>query len=228
MREIRKRFAERLEYEKENLDFMINETPIRIRIRGSERAGPPPLDFSDIEEKYGADTSQGSEESGRKLFTDETGQVAILNILPAGSTTGMGHSRRLLQQVGEEASTFDLTAYHADMSVKLGGRVRNRVEEFDAVISDLQSSAFWSLSAIFLAMLIFYRRIMALVYIGVPLVVAFLWTFGLVQVVFGSLNLITVFLVIILFGLGIDFGIHNLARYEETRGAGAAITRKPY
>ncbi|MBT5031109.1 MAG: MMPL family transporter, partial [Proteobacteria bacterium] len=107
-----------------------------------------------------------------------------------------------------------------DMNVRIGGRVRNRVGDFDAVISDLKSSALWSIGAIFLAMLIFYRRVMALMYIGIPLLIAFMWTFGIVQMVLGSLNLITIFLVIILFGLGIDFGIHNLARYEETRRNG--------
>ena len=37
------------------------------------------------------------------------------------------------------------------------------------------------------------------------------------------MNLVTVFLVLILFGLGIDFGIHNLARYDEVRKSGATM-----
>jgi uncharacterized protein len=221
LREVRVRFGSRIEYEKENLDFKVNDTDVQIRIRGAGRAAPPSIDFSDIQEKYGADESEPDDpNSARKLFTDETGELAILNILPSGSTTGMGQSRRLLDDVEDRVASFDLPSYHPEMTVKIGGRVRNRVEEFDAVITDLKNSAFWSIGAIFLAMLLFYRRLLALVYIGVPLIVAFLWTFGIVQVVLGSLNLITIFLVIILFGLGIDFGIHNLSRYEETRRNG--------
>ncbi|HAY45184.1 MAG TPA: hypothetical protein DCY55_02750 [Gammaproteobacteria bacterium] len=221
LREVRVRFGDRIEYEKENLDFKINDTDVQIRIRGAGRDAPPSIDFSDIQEKYGADESESDDsDSARKLFTDESGELAILNILPSGSTTGMGQSRRLLDEVEARVASFDLSEYHPGMTVKIGGRVRNRVEEFDAVITDLKNSAFWSIGAIFMAMLLFYRRVLALVYIGVPLIVAFLWTFGIVQVVLGSLNLITIFLVIILFGLGIDFGIHNLSRYEETRRNG--------
>jgi predicted RND superfamily exporter protein len=223
LREVRSRFSDRIEYEKKNLDFKIDDTNVRIRIRGAGIGIPPSLDFSDIQEKYGADTSDSDDpNAARKIFTDETGELAILNILPSGSTTGMGHSRRLLDEVEDKVASFDLPSYHSEMTVKIGGRIRNRVEEFDAVINDLKSSAFWSIGAIFIAMLLFYRRVFALVYIGVPLVVAFLWTFGIVQVVLGSLNLITIFLVIILFGLGIDFGIHNLFRYEEIRRSGGS------
>ena len=221
LREVRIRFGERIDYEKNNLDFQIQGTDVQIRIRGAESEEPPSLDFSAIEDKYGADTSENDDPNAeRKLFTDESGELAILNILPGGSTTGVGYSRRLLAQVGEQVDSFDLQAYHPDMNVRIGGRVRNRVEEFDAVIGDLKSSALWSIGAIFFAMLVFYRRVMALVYIGIPLLIAFSWTFGIVQMVLGGLNLITIFLVIILFGLGIDFGIHNLARYEETRRNG--------
>jgi predicted RND superfamily exporter protein len=221
LREVRSRFGDRIEYEKKNLDFKIDDTNVRIRIRGAGIGEPPSIDFSDIQEKYGADTSDSDDpNAARKIFTDETGELAILNILPSGSTTGMGHSRRLLDEVEDKVASFDLPSYHSEMTVKIGGRIRNRVEEFDAVINDLKSSAFWSIGAIFIAMLLFYRRVFALVYIGIPLVVAFLWTFGIVQVVLGSLNLITIFLVIILFGLGIDFGIHNLFRYEEVRRSG--------
>lgn len=223
LREVRSRFGDRIEYEKKNLDFKIDDTNVRIRIRGAGRGIPPSIDFTDIQEKYGADTSDPDDpNAARKIFTDETGELAILNILPSGSTTGMGHSRRLLDEVEDKVASFDLPSYHSEMTVKIGGRIRNRVEEFDAVINDLKSSAFWSIGAIFIAMLLFYRRVFALVYIGVPLVVAFLCTFGIVQVVLGSLNLITIFLVIILFGLGIDFGIHNLFRYEEIRRSGGS------
>ena len=160
LREVRVRFGDRIEYEKENLDFKINDTDVQIRIRGAGRHAPPSIDFSDIQEKYGADESESDDsDSARKLFTDESGELAILNILPSGSTTGMGQSRRLLDEVEARVASFDLSEYHPGMTVKIGGRVRNRVEEFDAVITDLKNSAFWSIGAIFMAMLLFYRRL---------------------------------------------------------------------
>jgi predicted RND superfamily exporter protein len=220
--EVSRRLQVRLDYEKGNIDFNVEDIPVSITIRGEERDEVPSLDFSDIEAKYRQVDSSQEDAGGddRHLFTDDTGEVAILVVLPGGSTTGIGYSRGLLQTIQELVDEIDPESYNAEMQVDLGGRVRNRVEEFDAILSDLKSSAIWSIGAILLGLILFYRRIMALIYIGVPLVMGFLWTFGITQVVLGGLNLVTVFLVLILFGLGIDFGIHNLTRYEEARRFG--------
>ena len=222
LREVSRRLQERIDYETGNLDFSVDDVPVSITIRGQERDQPPSLDFSDIESKYRQVDSnrEDSGETERRLFTDETGEVAILVVLPGGSTTGIGYSRDLLQTIDDLVVGLDPSSFNADMEVNLGGRVRNRVEEFDAIISDVKSSAYWSIGGILLALVLFYRRLLSLLYIGLPLAVGFLWTFGITQVVLGGLNLVTVFLVLILFGLGIDFGIHNLTRYEEARSHG--------
>ncbi len=52
-----------------------------------------------------------------------------------------------------------------------------------------------------------------------PLVVGIIWTMGLIGVIFGSLNMMTVMLGLILIGLGIDFTLHLISRYSEERGA---------
>jgi len=52
------------------------------------------------------------------------------------------------------------------------------------------------------------------------LVIGVVWSLGISQLIFGQLNLITSFLIAILCGLGIDFGIHLLLRYKEEREAG--------
>jgi uncharacterized protein len=54
--------------------------------------------------------------------------------------------------------------------------------------------------------------------LGVPLLMSLAWTFGVAYVAFGTLNLMTSTLALVLFGLGIDYGIHFYARYAEERG----------
>lgn len=217
LREIHRRLVERIEYEKKHIDFSVEDTSVSIKIRGADEQ-PPSLDFSDIEEKYKGGERDNSED--RKLFRNKEGDVTILVVLPSGSTTSISYARKVTEDLEALIEQVDPSSYHPEMTAAVGGRVANRVAEFDVVISDLKSSAFWSIGGILLIMVLFYRRLMAMVYIGVPLAVAFLWTFALTQLVLGSLNLITVFLVLILFGLGIDFGIHNLQRYDEVRTKG--------
>lgn len=60
------------------------------------------------------------------------------------------------------------------------------------------------------------------------LLIATGWTVGVVTLVPGHLTLLSAFFASILFGLGIDFGIHVVARVEELRRDGAAtgVTEK--
>lgn len=222
LEEIHRRLSERIEYEKKHINFAVEDTSVSINIRGADEQ-PPSLDFSDIEEKYqGGDQDATSEQ---KVFRNEDGDVTIMVVLPSGSTTSISYARKVTEELEGLIRKVDPTAYHPEMTAAVGGRVANRVAEFDVVISDLKSSAFWSIGGILLIIVLFYRRVLAVLYIGLPLAAAFLWTFAVTEVFLGALNLITVFLVLILFGLGIDFGIHNLQRYDEVRSKGGDLRR---
>ena len=74
LREIDRRLADRIDYEKKNLKFSVDETPIEINIRGAAEEQPP-LEFDDIQEKY-----QGSqaESEKTKVFRNEAGDLTIL------------------------------------------------------------------------------------------------------------------------------------------------------
>jgi predicted RND superfamily exporter protein len=67
------------------------------------------------------------------------------------------------------------------------------------------------------------RMPVPVIIIGLPLLVSLMWTFGITYMVLGILNTMTSVLFVILFGLGIDYGIHFYARYIEIRSTGASI-----
>lgn len=62
-----------------------------------------------------------------------------------------------------------------------------------------------------------YRRPMAIVYVGIPLLCAEIWTLGLGYVLFGRLNLLTAAFSAVIVGLGIDYAIHIFSRYLDER-----------
>ncbi len=219
LEEIDRRLAVRIDYEKKHLKFSVKDTPVEITIRGTGQR-PPSLDFDDIQDKY-----EGGKDGTKKkkLFQNKSGDLVILVVMPKGGTTNVAYSKKVIAQLEDSIRLVNPEKYHPDMRVELGGRVVNLVAKFDAIMSDIKTSAVWSLSAICLVVVLFYRRITSLLYIGIPLLIGFSWTFALTAVVLGGLNLITIFLVLILFGLGIDFGIHNLARYDEVRRSGGGL-----
>ena len=53
-----------------------------------------------------------------------------------------------------------------------------------------------------------------------PLLTGLLWTLAFVRLAFGSLNLVTSAFIVTLLGLGIDFAVHLLSRFNEARGEG--------
>ncbi|MDD5559136.1 MMPL family transporter [Candidatus Methylomirabilis sp.] len=55
------------------------------------------------------------------------------------------------------------------------------------------------------------------------LVMGVCWAFGFAAVTVGHLNMLSMVLAPMLIGIGMDYGIHLLARYEEERGAGHSI-----
>jgi len=225
LREIQRRIDDRIDYEERNAKVDVDGTQVQIKIRqGKKYNAPPSLEFDDIESKY--QKSRGKRDKTRKgerLFRSDDGHVTILLVWPRGETTDIGYNRKLLKDLDQAVKEVNPAKYHSYMTVELGGRIRDRVVQFDAAMKDLTSSAGWSISAILLLLAFYYRRVFSVFYIGIPLVVGIIWTFGITQLVLGNLNLITVFLVVVLFGLGIDFGIHNLQRYDEVRRCGGSV-----
>jgi uncharacterized protein len=55
--------------------------------------------------------------------------------------------------------------------------------------------------------------------VGLPLLLGTLWTFGLVRLFIGYVSLTSAVFGILLFGLGVDFAIHIVVRYNDSRAA---------
>ncbi|MFQ5636456.1 MAG: RND family transporter [bacterium] len=76
---------------------------------------------------------------------------------------------------------------------------------------------------IFFLIIVYFRQLTGAILITVTLLMSLSWTFGVTYWVIGNLNTITGFLFVILFGLGIDYGIHAFARYTESRRSGLSF-----
>jgi predicted RND superfamily exporter protein len=138
-------------------------------------------------------------------------------------------------------------SYHPEMTVVLAGRLYRQLVEVRTLWNDVAGSFGVGVGTVLLVVILYFlyksyrvrarRRldwrallrelvrapVMGLV-IGVPLFMSLAWTGGAAYLLFGRLNLMTSTLGLVLFGLGIDFGIHFYARYSEERAAGHSIS----
>ena len=116
------------------------------------------------------------------------------------------HLRNLIQRLktgfpGLEAGVTGQEALNADqMSVSL---------------SDMKTATLLSVAGLSGLLLFFWKNVRRPILEITELLVALSWTFGLATLVVGHLNILSVVFAPLLLGLGIDYGIHWFARFEE-------------
>ncbi|QXD13711.1 MMPL family transporter [Rhodocaloribacter litoris] len=171
----------------------------------------------------------------------------VLRFYPTGAQTDIGFLEDMYRDLERLVREMDPASYHPEMKVTLAGRLYRQLTEVRTLERDVTRSFGAGVSAVLLLVVLYffykgYRAragktfsgrillaelartpVMALV-IGVPLLMSLSWTFGVAYLAFGKLNLMTSTLGLVLFGLGIDFGIHFYARYTEERAHGHGVS----
>ncbi len=170
----------------------------------------------------------------------------VLRFYPAGSQTNIGYIDALYTELQNIADDLDPVSFNPDMEITLAGRLQRTLVEIRAITNDVLSSFGVGVLVVILIVVFYftYKSVLArasnrwkatnigksilrmpaiAVLIAAPLSMSLAWTFGLTYVMFGTLNLMTTTLGLVLFGLGIDYGIHFYARYAEERGLGRTV-----
>ena len=187
-----------------------------------ENTKPPSLDFSDIEDKYqkkGAiGRSLASTDIDSPYYSDSARRILVLLVKPAQLASDFSYSKRVVEDVASVITKIDLHQFDEGMTVALSGRYKKRIDQKKAIESDLAKSSIWALLGVTLYVAFYFRSLVAIGLIMIPLCSGLIWTLGFTQHAFGELNILTSFVAAILAGLGIDHGVHLLSRYNEERG----------
>lgn len=96
-------------------------------------------------------------------------------------------------------------------------------DEMEASATDSAKASALTLVLIAILFAVSYREFTRPLLAIVNLLVATAWTMGFTTLAVGHLNILTVTFVVMIFGLGIDFGIQILGRYEEELSRGASV-----
>ncbi len=182
----------------------------------------PPLDFKDIEQKYGA--VNGALSQFRKgYFQTPDGHLLVLLVRPPESATSLGANQRVLDAVKKEVEALHPTRYDPSLHVGYDGEVGTLVDEQSALESDLLASTAVVLVFVLLALWIYFKRWTAILAIFGALAVGCSLTFGLAWFLIGYLNANTAFLGSIVVGNGINVSIIVVARFLEERRRGRTL-----
>ena len=140
-----------------------------------------------------------------------------------GTVTDTDFTEKFVAQVQSAIDSSGLENQIPGLEIKLTGSLIVRLEENSFIISDLGNSALLAAFLVTAMILIYTRSWFSIPLIIFPLLLSMTYTFALTRLIIGHLNIISGFLVAILMGLGIDYGIHLYIRFKQELFKGRSI-----
>jgi predicted RND superfamily exporter protein len=205
-----RRLQQREAYERKHLN------PLYLDLEEEE---PPSLDFKDLSSKYSTRGDQAwmRGQVQETYYIDPHTQTIALLVKPSQIASDLTFSRQVVDEVKGALGKVDLRTYGAGMRVEYTGRYVKRVDQHVLVSQDLRLASTVAFVLVALYYVVHFRRVLAVLFVMLPLSMALLWTYGFAGFYFSSLNILTAFIGAILVGLG-DHGIHLLTRFEHDWG----------
>ena len=183
-----------------------------------------------------------------EYITSPDSTTLVIRFYPTGSKTDIGFIESLYADVDDLVVRMQPGRYHPEMVVTPAGQILKQAVEVRSITTDVRNSFGGGVLSVILAVVLYFlyksvqartggrlvwkvvasellRTPLTALLLTLPLLISLAWTAGLAAVVFGTLNLMTSTLGLVLFGLGIDYGIHFYARYAEERGAGRDVAQ---
>ncbi|WP_224367916.1 efflux RND transporter permease subunit [Hyalangium versicolor] len=215
LKEVERRLDARITYEKERAN------PLYVSLLDEQ---PPSLDFSDLEAKYGAGSVRrlagSNSNSNGEYYLDPAAQRVVLLAKPEGISADLDFSRRVVDEVDKLLKSEDLSKYGKDFHTSITGTFQKKLDQQKQIGRDIAVSSAVAGVLLLLYLMLHFRSGLAVALVLVPVGMGLAWTYGLVGLAYGRVNLLTGFLGAILGGLGIEHGIHLLGRYLYLRGQG--------
>lgn len=196
------------------------------------------LGFEDEEED---DTAlEEIDEKGKipdEFYRSEDGTILLIQLYPKARSTNVSIAKKVVKHVQGIVEAENPQEFNKNLKIYYGGDFQNKIDNYEVVTNDIFGTLPYGLACVMLIILIYFwqpldrtnfkalllsliKQIFSILLIVIPLAMSLCWTFGITYLAIGSLNIITGFLIVILFGLGIDFGVHLYSRYLEERKSG--------
>ena len=152
-------------------------------------------------------------------LVDKTRSHLLVFIRPKESARNITYTKRLMaaaSAAGENAiNTWRKSHPTAKATPKITFAGGYAIAQEDEALTrrDLQSSLLISFLGVNILFFLVFRKFRFLFLMLLPLAMALIWTFGLLQLIYGHVNILTGAFAAVLLGLGIDFAIHLLNLY---------------
>ncbi|WP_226994043.1 efflux RND transporter permease subunit [Myxococcus hansupus] len=211
LREVHRRLEARLKWEQARAN------PLYVPLVDET---PPSLDFSDLEAKYAGGAGLRMSSSQGDYYLDADQRRVVLLAKPDTTSADLGFSRKVTDEVRGLLASEDLSKYGPGFKAAITGTFQKKLDQQKQIARDIGVASALATALMLLYLLFHFRSALAVGMVLTPVGAGLAWTYGLVALAFGEVNLLTGFLGAILGGLGVEHGIHLLGRYLHLRGEG--------
>ena len=147
------------------------------------------------------------------FFWEADKRYLVTFVVPNSAESGFLGTRGALIRLRELIQ--DTRASYPEVEAGVTGHEALKIDEVSTVSKDMATATWLSLAGVFILMVAFFRSFRKPCLQIISLVVGLCWTFGWTTLFIGHLNILSVVFAPLLCGLGVDYGIHWLARFEE-------------
>jgi hypothetical protein len=140
----------------------------------------------------------------------------IAAVMPRKVLGGVSKTQRSLARLRAYIQELRASDF-ADVQAGVTGQAALNDDEMNTAMIDMTKATWVSMLGVLLIMVAFLRGFRHPLIILISLGVGLCWTFGWTALFIGHLNILSIIFAPMLCGLGVDYGIHWFARYEEER-----------
>ena len=166
----------------------------------------------------------GDDRLGQYTFTPDGRFLLMLISVPKDFSTMQVIERPLsaIRQAMQESR-----AQFPDVAAGLTGRPVLQADEMITTDRDMRQATIIAIIGVTLLFIITYGAVWRPLLAVLALLLSILWTLGLTAATIGSLNLLSSVFALVIIGVGINWGMHLLARYQEEleRGTTEPLSR---
>lgn len=216
LREVGDRIIARVKYEKKK------RNPMFVQLEDED---PPPLEFDDIEAKYGTRSDQRLAGGGEEYYLDAQKKMVVVMAKPVTTSSDLAFSEQLVassEAFIEKHQAEWKQKYGPDFHVGLTGTFKYKVDQQRQIGGDMAKASVLAFVILLVYLAIHFRSLLAVAFTLGPVLCGLAWTYGITFLTFGSINVLTGFLGAVLGGLGFEHGIHLIGRYGSLRSQGVS------
>ena len=162
-------------------------------------------------------------ENIQPFYRGKSGNRYYIFIQPHGTASNTGFTQQFVKSIQTQIDKFLALNDYPNLKIQFSGGMITRIEENQMIQNDLENSVIVAVILVTFILALYNRSVLSIILLFIPLITSLSLTFAFTRLLIGHVNIISGFLVAILTGLGINYGIHLYIRFKQELRKGQTI-----